>query len=89
MADHDGRKLNVREMINVHLFPVLALVATASSVSMAISLSSVVQQASRWNQCYEAGLAWVDRNSPRIKGGDRTAIAANFCNGGLPNKPMR
>lgn len=89
MADHDGRKLNVREMINVHLFPVLALVATASSVSMAISLSSVAQQASRWNQCYEAGLAWVDRNSPRIKGGDRTAIAANFCNGGLPNKPMR
>ena len=89
MADHDGRKLNVREMINVHLFPVLALVATASSVSMAISLSSVAQQASRWNQCFEAGLAWVDRNSPRIKGGDRTAIAANFCNGGLPNKPMR
>ena len=89
MADHDGRKLNVREMINVHLFPVLALVATASSVSMAISLSSVAQQASRWNQCYEAGLAWVDRNSPRIKGGDRAAIAANFCNGGLPNKPIR
>ncbi len=89
MTDHDGRKLNVREMINAHLFPVLALIATASSVSIAISLNSVAQQASRWNQCYEAGLAWLDRNSPSIKGGDRTAIAANYCNGGLPNKPMR
>ena len=89
MADHDGRKLSVREMINAHLFPVLALMTTASSVSIAISLTSVAQQASRWNQCYEAGLAWVERNSPSIKGGDRTAIAANFCNGGLPNKPAR
>jgi hypothetical protein len=89
MTDHDGRKLTAREMINAHLFPVLALIATASSVSIAISLNSVAQQASRWNQCYEAGLAWLDRNSPSIKGGDRTAIAANYCNGGLPNKPMR
>ena len=89
MTDHDGRKLTAREMINAHLFPVLALIATASSVSIAISLNSVAQQASRWNQCYEAGLAWVERNTPSIKGGDRTAIAANFCNGGLPNKPAR
>jgi len=34
-------------------------------------------------------LAWLDRNSPRIKGGDRLSLAANFCNGGSPNKPAR
>ena len=66
MADHDGRKLSVREMINAHLFPVLALLATASSVSIAMSLGTIAGQ-----------------------GGDRTAIAANYCNGGLPNKPAR
>ena len=86
MADHDGRKLSVREMINAHLFPLLALVATASSVSIALSLGPIASQSSRWNKCYEAGLAWLERTNPRIQGGDRTAIAANFCNGGLPNK---
>ena len=89
MADHDGRKLSVREMINAHLFPVLALLATASSVSIALSLGPIAGQASRWNHCYDAGLAWLQRNSPSIQGGDRTAIAANYCNGGLPNKPAR
>ena len=89
MADHDGRKLSVREMINAHLFPLLALVATASSVSIALSLGPIAGQSYRWNKCYDAGLAWLERTSPRIKGGDRTAIAANFCNGGLPNKPAR
>jgi len=89
MADHEGRKLSVREMINAHLFPVLALVATASSVSIALSLGPIAGQASRWNKCYDGGLAWLDRNSPGIKGGDRLSIAANFCNGGAPNKPAR
>ena len=56
MPDHDERKLSVREMINAHLFPVLALVATASAVSIAISLAPVAEQASRCNKCYEAGL---------------------------------
>ncbi len=89
MADHDGRKLSVREMINAHLFPLLGLVVTASSVSIALSLGPIAGQSSRWNQCFDAGLAWLERTSPRVKGGDRTAIAANFCNGGLPNKPAR
>jgi hypothetical protein len=89
MADHEGRKLSVREMINAHLFPLLALVATASSVSIALSLGPIAGQSYRWNKCYDAGLAWLERTSPTIKGGDRTAIAANFCNGGLPNKPAR
>ena len=89
MADHEGQKLGVREMINAHLFPVLALVATASSVSIALSLGPIAGQASRWNKCYDGGLAWLDRNSPSIKGGDRLSIAANFCNGGAPNKPAR
>ena len=35
MPDHDERKLSVREMINAHLFPVLALAATASAISIA------------------------------------------------------
>jgi hypothetical protein len=87
MADHDGRKLSVREMINAHLFPLLALVATASSVSIALSLGPIAGQSHRWNNCYDAGLAWLQRNSPSIKAGDRKAIAANYCNGGLPNKP--
>ena len=89
MADHEGQKLSVRDLINAHLFPVLALVATASSVSIALSLGPIAGQASRWNQCYDGGLDWLDRNSPRIKGGDRLSIAANFCNGGSPNKPAR
>ena len=89
MADHDGRKLSVRGMINAHLFPLLALVATASSVSIALSLGPIAGQSYRWNKCYDAGLAWLERTSPSIKDGDRTAIAANFCNGGLPNKPAR
>ena len=89
MVDHDDRKLTIREMINAHLFPLLALVATASSVSIAWSLGPIAGQASKWNKCYDAGLAWLERTSPNIKGGDRTAIAANFCNGGLPNKPRR
>jgi len=54
-----------------------------------LSLGPIAGQASRWNQCYDGGLAWLDRNSPRIKGGDRLSIAANFCNGGSPNKPAR
>jgi hypothetical protein len=89
MVDHEGRKLSVREMINAHLFPVLALVATASSISIALSLGPIAGQASRWNKCYDGGLAWLDRNSPRIKGGDRLAIPASYCNGGAPNKPAR
>ena len=89
MADHEGRKLSVREMINAHLFPVLALVATASAVSIALSLGPIAGQASRWNKCYDGGLAWLDRNSPGIKGGDRLSIASNFCNGGAQNKPAR
>jgi hypothetical protein len=31
-----------------------------------------------WNKCYDAGLAWLERISPNLKSGDRTAIAANF-----------
>ncbi|WP_259732913.1 hypothetical protein [Synechococcus sp. CS-1331] len=89
MPDHDERKLSVREMINAHLFPVLALAATASAISIAMSLAPVAEQATRWNKCYDAGLAWLERSSPNIKGGDRKAIAANFCNGGLPNRPAR
>jgi hypothetical protein len=89
MVDHDERKLSIREMINAHLFPLLALVATASSVSIAWSLGPIAGQDSKWNKCYDAGLAWLERTSPNIKGADRTAIAANFCNGGLPNKPRR
>ena len=89
MADHEGQKLSVREMINAHLFPLLALVATASSVSIALSLGPIAGQASRWNKYYDGGLAWLDRTSPRIKGGDRLSLAANFCNGGSPNKPAR
>lgn len=49
----------------------------------------VASQFYKWNKCYSAGWAWLERSTPNIKGGDRTAIAANFCNGGLPNKPRR
>jgi len=67
----------------------MALVATASSVSIALSLGPIAGQSYRWNKCYKAGVAWLERTSPSIKGGDRTAIVANFCKGGLPNKPVR
>ena len=58
-------------------------------LTIALSLGPITGQSYRWNKCYDAGLAWLERTSPIIKGGDRTAIAANFCNGGLPNKPAR
>jgi len=34
----------------------------------------------KWNKYYDAGLA---RSTPNIKGGERMAISASFCNGGL------
>lgn len=84
IIDHDGRKLSVRDVINAHLFLLLALAAIASSVSIALSHGPIAGQAYGWNKCCNAGLA---SSSPSITGSDRTAIAANFCNGGLPNKP--
>jgi len=86
MADHDGRKLTVREMINAHLFPVLALIATASSVSIALSLEPIAGESSRWNKCYNASLGWLQRNIPNLPEAERPALAVNYCNGGLANK---
>jgi len=86
MADHDGRKLTVREMINAHLFPVLALIATASSVSIALSLGPIAGESSRWNKCYNASLGWLQRNIPNLPEAERPALAVNYCNGGLANK---
>ena len=38
---------NARDMINAHLFPVLGLIATASSVSIALSLRPIAEQSTR------------------------------------------
>ena len=55
MVDHDDRKLSIREMINAHLFPLLALVATASSVSIAWSLGPIAGQAQMRGQLERSG----------------------------------
>lgn len=67
-------------------FPFLALVATASSVSIAFSLGPIAGQASRWKQCYDGGMAWLAKQ-PWQGWGDASSNAANYCNGSTPNKP--
>jgi len=76
-----------REMINAHLFPVLGLVATVSSVSIAVSLRPIAEQATRWNTCYADSIAWYLANKPDWTVQDQEVFASNFCNGGMPVKP--
>lgn len=76
-----------REMINAHLFPVLGLVATVSSVSIAVSLRPIAEQATRWNTCYADSIAWYQANKPDWTVQDQEVFASNFCNGGMPVKP--
>ena len=78
---------NARDMINAHLFPVLGLIATASSVSIALSLRPIAEQASRWNTCYSDSLAWYETNKPDWTVQDKEVFASNFCNGGVPVRP--
>ena len=87
MADSTASKRSVREMINAHLFPVLALIGTASSVSIALSLGPIAGQASRWNKCYNAGMAYLGRIRPNVPPTELQAIATNYCNGGLKTSP--
>ena len=76
-----------REMINAHLFPILAVVATVSSVSVAISLRPIAQHSSRWNLCYADSIAWYQANKPDWTVQDKEVFASNFCNGGTPVMP--
>ena len=78
---------NARDMINAHLFPVLGLIATASSVSIALSLRPIAEQSTRWNTCYSDSLAWYEANKPDWTIQDKEVFASNFCNGGVPVKP--
>ena len=76
-----------REMINAHLFPILAVVATVSSVSVAISLRPIAQHSTRWNLCYTDSMAWYQANKPDWTVQDKEVFASNFCNGGNPVTP--
>ena len=76
-----------REMINAHLFPILAVVATVSSVSVAISLRPIAQHSNRWNLCYADSIAWYLANKPDWTVQDKEVFASNFCNGGTPVMP--
>lgn len=67
-------------------FPLLALIATASSVSIAFSLGPITTRATKWNQCYDGGFAWL-ANQPWQGWGDANSNAVNYCNGGTPSKP--
>ena len=78
---------NARDMINAHLFPVLGLIATASSVSIALSLRPIAEQSSRWNTCYSDSIAWYKANKPDWTVQDKEVFASNFCNGGTPVMP--
>jgi len=43
----------------------------------------IAGQSCRWNKCYSPGPAWsLERSSPNIKSGDRTAIASNSAMAG-------
>lgn len=76
-----------REMINAHQFPILAVVATVSSVSVAISLRPIAQHSTRWNLCYTDSIAWYEANKPDWTVQDKEVFASNFCNGGIPVMP--
>ena len=76
-----------REMINAHLFPVLALVATVSSVLIAFSLRPIAQHSVRWNTCYVDSISWYEANKPDWTFQDKEVFASNFCNGGTPVTP--
>ena len=76
-----------RDMINAHLFPVLGVVATVSSVSIAVSLRPIAEQATRWNTCYSDSITWYQANKPDWTMQDQEVFASNFCNGGIPVKP--
>ncbi len=76
-----------REMINAHLMPILALVATVSSVSIALSLRPIAEHSKRWNTCYSDSIAWYQQNKPDWTVQDQEVFASNFCNGGIPVKP--
>ena len=91
-----------RDMINAHLFPVLALIATASSVSIALSLGAIGGQSVRWNKCFNTSLEWYQRNQPSLSldeqkpereevwfglVDEQKAWSARFCNGGALVKP--
>ena len=78
---------HAREMINAHLFPVLAVIATISSASVAISLRPIAQHSARWNTCYSDSIAWYQANKPDWTIQDKEVFAANFCNGGTPVTP--
>ena len=47
-----------RELINAHLFPVLGGIASASAVSVAVSLRPIAVQSARWNTCYQDSINW-------------------------------
>ena len=76
-----------REMINAHLFPVLGVVATVSSVSVAVSLRPIAEQAAHWNTCVVDSIEWYEANKPGWSVQDKEVFASNFCNGGVPVKP--
>ena len=76
-----------RDMINAHLFPVVAVIATVSSVSMAISLRPIAEHSARWNTCFKNSIAWYQQNKPDWTLQDKELFASNFCNGGTPVKP--
>ena len=83
-----GRSMSkARDMINAHLFPVLALIATASSVSIALSLGAIGGQSVRWNKCFNTSLDWYQRNHPSLSLEEQKAWSARFCNGGALVKP--
>lgn len=73
----------VREMLNAHLLPVLAVVGAVCAVSGALSLASLGRQADRWSRCYDISLSYLIESRPQLRQ-HADAIAANFCNGGRP-----
>jgi len=77
---------SARDMINAHLFPILALIATASCTSIALSLLPIAASTTRWNSCYDVSQIWLQRNLPNLPEAERPALSTNYCNGGQAHK---
>ena len=80
---------NVREIINVHLFPVLGVVATATLIGIFLQLDAALsndaqrsQQAKNHNDCVKDILALTLEEKPNALDRSGIAGAVRYCNGG-------
>ena len=84
---HDHSMSKARDLINAHLYPVLA---TFAVIYGAIQIAPIAQQARNFNACVQQGVEKnrkdsKDPNTPQIR-----ALSVAFCNGEgrAPRRPL-